>query len=147
MAFTAGSPELAHALKLAAQLAAVYSTYNTQVSVQGLTNSGNYWGLADSYASDLGFAVTGYTTGNGFPPFGTKSEDGLTHGTNGTAATGTTLGANTGLTVGIYFTKLVRADRPNAGATFESYPSTNNSLFPGRTAAIYFGGGGTGSIS
>jgi len=145
MAFTAGSVELALATKLANQLASVYLSYSSSpVAVQGLTNSGNFWGLADSYAAHAGFKVTGYTTGAGFPPFGTKSEDGLTHGTDGTAATGTTLGANTGLTVGIADLKWTRLDRPHAGKTAENFPTS--SLFPGRTASIFFGVAG-GKVS
>lgn len=152
MAFTAGSVELAHAQKLAAQLSAVYQSYGNSQSVIGLTLAQSgitaTCGLADSYANRLGFRVTGFTTGAGFPPFGTKWLDGLSHGTDGTAATGTTLGMNYGLTLGIYLNKFVRADRPYAGTTFESY-SKNTVVHAGFTAAIFYGGvpGSTGTVS
>lgn len=141
MAFTAGSPELADAQHLAQKLANLYSSFGTTFGVAG----NGIAGPAHAAARALGFRVTGFTTGAGFPAFGTMAEDGLTHGTDGTTSTGTTLGANTGLTVGIYLHKFVRSDRPNAGTTFESYRK-GTEVNAGFTAAVYFGGG-TGAVS
>ena len=152
MALTAGSVELAKAQKLASKLSSVYQTFGNRNSIIGLTLSATgvtaTWGLADEYAKELGFEVTGFTTGNEFPPFGTKSLDGLSHGTDGTAVTGKTLGINDGLTLGIFLKKFVRSDRPYAGTTFEKY-SSGTAIHGGFTAAIYYGGeaGSVGTVS
>lgn len=111
MAFTAGSPELAKATKLAAQLSALYQTF-------GATNTSGSTAakIVEDYAQKLGFGITGLTTGAGFPPFGTVRPAlglgvaaALQNPRGETAANGIDLGAVEGATVGIYLHKFVRS--------------------------------------
>jgi hypothetical protein len=134
MAFTAGSPELAKAVKLAGQLSALQQTF-------GSTNfSGTTAALVvEDYAQKLGFGITGLTTGAGFPPFGSVLQSlglgvaaALQNPRGETMANGITLGAVAGATVGIYMHKFIR--------TGEDYRATINS---GVTLALgYTSGGG-----
>jgi hypothetical protein len=110
MAFTAGSPELAKATRLAAQLSALYQTYGTGFS------GANAALVVEDYAQKLGFGITGLTNGAGFPPFGTILPSlnlgvaaALQNPRGETMANGITLGAVEGATVGIYMHKFVRS--------------------------------------
>ena len=110
MAFTAGSPEQAKALKLALQLSALYQTYGTGFSGSAAAK------VVEDYAQKLGFGITGLTTGAGFPPFGTIVPSlglgvaaALQNPRGETMASGITLGAVQGATVGIYMHKFVRS--------------------------------------
>ena len=110
MAFTAGSPELAKATKLAAQLSALFQTYGTGFS------GANAALVVEDYAQKLGFGITGLTNGAGFPPFGTILPSlnlgvaaALQNPRGETMANGITLGAVEGATVGIYMHKFVRS--------------------------------------
>jgi hypothetical protein len=111
MAFTAGSPELAKAIKLANQLAALYQTYGA-----GFSGAAAALTIEDA-AQRLGFGITGLTTGNGFPPFGSvlpSQNSGLAAALQNprgeTMANGITLSSSglSGATVGIYMHKFVR---------------------------------------
>lgn len=110
MPFTAGSPELAKATKLAAQLSNLYQTYGAS-KMDGITAIQ----IIESTARKLGFGVTGITTGAGFPPFGSVTGTGgvavaaLQNPRGETRANGIDLGANNGATVGIYMHKFVRS--------------------------------------
>jgi hypothetical protein len=160
MAFTAGSVELARATKLASMLSAVHQT---GVSLAGYTGAV----FVEKQALKLGFDITGLTTGQAFPPFGTsgtttnvqfvvggkltavlQNPTGLTQGIGGVAF-GTF--AN-GTTVGIYLKKFVRdgsdGATAQAGTTFESFRS-GTVVNGGFTACVFFGGaaGSSGTIS
>lgn len=161
MAFTAGSPELAKAIKLAAVLAAVHQT---GASLAGYTGAV----FVEKQAKKLGFGITGLTTGAGFPAFGTS---GITNNYNFVVGgnlkarlqnptgltqspTGNTYGVfGAGTTVGIYLTKFVRdgivdGATAQAGNTFEAFKS-GTVVNGGFTATVYFGGaaGSTGTVS
>ena len=133
MAFTAGSPEQAKALKLASQLSALFQTYGAGFS--GATAAL----VVEDYAQKLGFGITGLTTGAGFPPFGTILPSlnrgvaaALQNPRGETMASGIVLGAVEGATVGIYMHKFVRSG--------EDYTATIRS---GVTLALgYTSGGG-----
>jgi hypothetical protein len=110
MAFTAGSPEQAKALKLASQLSALYQTFGAGFSGASAAL------VVEDYAQKLGFGITGLTTGAGFPPFGTILPSlglgvaaALQNPRGETMASGITLGAVRGTTVGIYMHKFVRS--------------------------------------
>ncbi len=125
MAFTAGSPEQAKALKLASQLSVLYQTFGAGFS--GATAAL----VVEDYAQKLGFGITGLTTGAGFPPFGTILPSlnrgvaaALQNPRGETMANGITLGAVEGATVGIYMHKFVRSG--------EDYTAT---MFSGLTLA------------
>lgn len=111
MAFTAGSPELAKAQKLANQLSALYQTFGA-TNMSGLTAIQE----VEDYAQKLGFGITGLTTGASFPPFGTVLPSlglgvaaALQNPRGETMASGIVLGAVAGATVGIYLHKFVRS--------------------------------------
>lgn len=111
MAFTAGSPELAKAQKLANQLSALYQTFGA-TNMSGLTAIQE----VEDYAQKLGFGITGLTTGAAFPPFGTVLPSlglgvaaALQNPRGETMASGITLGGVAGATVGIYLHKFVRS--------------------------------------
>lgn len=133
MAFTADSVELAKAQKLANQLSALYQTFGAGFS--GATAAL----VAEDYAQKLGFGITGLTTGNQFPPFGTITPSlgrgvaaALQNPRGETMANGIVLGAVEGATVGIYLHKFVRSG--------EDYRAT---MFIGVTLALgYTSGGG-----
>ena len=166
MAFTAGSPELAKAQRLANILSERYQRF-------GATNSSGYTGAIkiEKLAKKLGFGITGLTTGAGFPPFGTSGLTTNTQFTVGkltavlqnpaglTQPNGVTVAAfSNGATVGIYLTKFVRSGADStvtnsssgavAGTTFERFPG-GNVVNGGFTACVFFGGGNgsTGSVS
>lgn len=167
MAFTAGSVELAKANKLGNQLAHLFSVFGT-TGAAGTTGAKKI----EKYAKKLGFGITGLTTGAGFPPFGTilpsyatGTEAALQNPRGETMASGITLGALEGQTVGIYLRKFVRsgADYKTdlttgvtrgtsgiAGSTTEKYAS-GTQVNNGFTAAVYFnapaGGSGTWVVS
>lgn len=166
MAFTAGSPELAKAIRLAQILSERYQKF-------GATNSSGYTGAVkiEKLAKKLGFGITGLTTGAGFPPFGSaglttnvaltvgrltaalQNPAGLTRPNGITAAP---FGA--GATVGIYLRKFTRSGEDTtitnsasgavAGTTFESFAG-GNIVNGGFTACVFFGGaaGSTGTVS
>lgn len=123
MAFTAGSPELARATKLASQLSDLYQTYGSS-KMNGITAVG----IVESLAKRLGFSVTGFTTGSGFPPFGSLGNAGVTsdpasrgalqNPRGETAANNITLGSNQGYTVGIFMPKFVRGGEDYAVKTY-----------------------------
>lgn len=139
MAFTAGSPELAKATKLASKLSSLYQTFGAS-NMNGITAIG----IIESHAKKLGFGITGLTTGSGFPPFGSVLPSSLTNTTvalqnprGETAANNITLGLNQGYTVGIYLPKFVRGGEDYAvktyvGATLAA--ATNNTT--GNTLSI-----------
>ena len=109
MAFTAGSPELAKAQKLADQLSKLYQLYGSSFS--GTTAAL----VVEDAAQRYGFGITGLTTGTGFPPFGTilpSNQLGvaaaLQNPRGETMANGITLGAVAGATVGIYMHRYIR---------------------------------------
>jgi len=163
MAFTAGSVELAKAVKLANILSAHYQ-------MVGAVNGSGYTAAVyiENQARELGFGITGITTGTGFPGFGTsgitsntqfvvggrltaalQNRTGLTQGIGGV-----TFGtfAN-GATVGIYLHKFLRdgivdGATAQAGTTFETF-SRGTVVNGGFTACVYFGGGAgsTGTVS
>jgi len=160
MAFTAGSPELAKAIKLASMLSAVHQT---GVSLAGYTGAV----FVEDQARKLGFGITGITTGAAFPIFGTagtttntqfvvggklaaalQNPSGLTVGVGG--VTFGTFGAGT--TVGIYLKKFLRdgsdGATAQAGTTFEGFKS-GTTVNGGFTACVFFGGaaGSTGTVS
>jgi|LakMenE18May11ns_1017448.scaffolds.fasta_scaffold9939263_4 hypothetical protein len=162
MPFTAGSPELAKAQKLASILAAVHQT---GVSLAGYTGAV----FVERQAKKLGFGITGITTAAAFPLFGQagtttnvagvlgagngpltavlQNPSGLTRGIGGV-----TFGPLAGTTVGIYLKKFVRdgsdGATAQAGTTFESF-ARNTFVNAGFTAAVFFGGaaGSTGTVS
>jgi hypothetical protein len=110
MAFTAGSPELAKATKLASQLSALYQTFGGGFSGASAAQ------VVEDYAQKLGFGITGLTTGTGFPPFGSITRSinrplaaALQNPRGETMASGIAIGAVEGATVGIYMHKFVRS--------------------------------------
>lgn len=131
MAFTAGSVELAKANKLGNVLAHLFSSH-------GLTGAAGRTGalLIEKAARKLGFGITGITTGAGFPPFGSitpsllsGTEAALQNPRGETMASGITLGAIEGQTVGIYLKKFVRS-----GADYRATLATGVTLAIGYTA-------------
>lgn len=111
MAFTAGSPELAKATKLAQQLSALYETFGS-AQMTGTTAAK----IVEDYAQKLGFGITGLTNGDAFPPFGTITPSlglgvaaALQNPRGETMASGIVLGSVLGATVGIYMHKFVRS--------------------------------------
>ena len=128
MAFTAGSVELARATRLGQKL----SAYHNSMS-DGIT-TGRDAQLISKLARNGRLFVTGFTTGNGFPPIGTNNTEGLTYSNNAsTYNTGTTLGANVGLTVGVFYktfnTALITGNGSAMGVTFGlTVPSSLNGL-------------------
>jgi hypothetical protein len=158
MAFTADSVELAKANKLGRQLHHLFATFGT-TGAAGTTGAKK----VEKYAKKLGFGITGLTTGAGFPPFGTilpsyatGTEAALQNPRGETMASGITLGALEGQTVGIYLKKFVRsgADYKTdlttgvtrgtsgiAGSTFENFQG-RGIINGGFTAVIGYSAGG-----
>lgn len=166
MPFTAGSPELAKAERLALILSERYQKF-------GATAASGYTGAikVEKLAKKLGFGITGLTTGGGFPPFGSaglttnaqlvvgsltarlQNPAGLTRPNGITAAP-----FAGGATVGIYLRKFVRDGSDTtvtnsavgavAGTTSEAY-ARNTVVNAGFTACVFFGGaaGSTGTVS
>lgn len=134
MAFTADSVELAKANKLGRQLHHLFATFGT-TGAAGTTGAKKI----ETYARKLGFGITGLTTGAGFPPFGTVlpsfltgTEAALQNPRGETMASGITLGALEGQTVGIYLKKFI-----NSGAGYQATMAT------GVTLALSFTTGNT----
>ena len=118
MAFTAGSPELAKAQKLANRLASLYHTFTTTNGAQGvqLMSGATAALMVEQIVHEHGFAMTGFTTGAGFPPFGSiRPQDllgvaaALQNPRGETRANNIDIGSVNGLTVGIYMPKFVRS--------------------------------------
>lgn len=153
MAFTAGSVELAKAEKLGLVLSALASTYGI-TAMSGFTGAN----IIEQRARELGFGITGLTTGNGFPPFGTSgitlNAQGTVHGsltsvlqnpTGLTKASGFTLGSfSSGQTVGLYIKKFIR---DGSDVTITTQPgvvgntlgfNTGTIVNGGFTASLYF---------
>lgn len=146
MAFTAGSVQLARAEKLGNQLGNIFASH-------GITGART---LLEKKARNLGFGITGLTTGGGFPPFGDLG--GVTGvNLNVAAVLQNPLGLTTpngitvsqtfvGQTVGIYYKGMARNGSDNtvtnssagavAGTTFEKF-----AVIDGLTATVYFGSG------
>jgi len=115
MPFTAGSPELAKANKLGNQLAHLFSAHGLSGAV-GRTGAQ----MIERMAKKLGFGITGLTTGNGFPPFGTiypgllsntpafSVEATLQNPRGTTLPSGIQVGDCQGQTVGIFLKKFLR---------------------------------------
>jgi hypothetical protein len=110
MAFTAGSVELAKANQLGNQLAHYFLTHGLSGAV-GRTGAI----VIEKTARKLGFAITGITTGAGFPPFGsvtpslfTGTRAALNNPRGETMINNIALGAIEGQTVGIYMRKFIR---------------------------------------
>jgi len=166
MAFTAGSVELAKAEKLASQLSAHFQTVGEDKG-SGFTAAV----FIENAARELGFGITGLTTGSGFPPFGsagaTLNKDFtvgaltavLQNPAGLTRPNGITIGSfSNGATVGIYMKGFVRdgsdttvtnaAAGAVAGTTFESF-SGGTVVNGGFTACVFFGGaaGSAGTVS
>jgi len=127
MAFTAGSAELARANRLGNQLAHLFTSHGLTGSI-GVTGAK----MIEKYAKKAGFGITGITTGNGFPPFGSFSgsayngiEAVLQNPRGETLAGGITLGLIAGQTVGIYMKNRVRN-----GADYKT------TMFTGVTLAV-----------
>ena len=166
MPFTAGSPELAKAQRLAHILSTRYQKF-------GADQMSGYTGAikVEKLAKKLGFGITGLTTGAGFPPFGSSGlttnvqfvvgalESRLQNPAGLTRPNGITAApfAN-GATVGIFMHRFVRdgsdvtvtnaAAGAVAGTTFENFRS-NTVVNAGFTACVFFGGaaGSTGTVS
>lgn len=151
MAFTAGSVELAKAQKLGTILSGLAATYGI-TAMSGFTGAN----MIEQRARELGFGITGITTGAGFPPFGTmgatinnfvvghaitavlQNPSGLTR------PNGITVGTAHGQTVGLYMRKFVR-DGSDVTVTTSSGVagttigfSTNTAVNAGFTASLYF---------
>lgn len=140
MAFTAGSPELAKATKLAQQLAKLIPVFGTNGGLTG-SATGVWTGgaIIEKYAKKLGFGITGLTSSSNFPPFGTVGatfglEASLQNPRGETQANGLFMAPCTGNTLGIYCRGSVRSGadftkqtytgvtlataNPNAGTSF-----------------------------
>jgi hypothetical protein len=139
MAFTAGSPEQAKALKLASQLSALYQTFGAGFS--GATAAL----VVEEYAQKLGFGITGLTTGAGFPPFGTLGTTlssvrgvaaALQNPRGETMANGINLGAVEGATVGIYMHKFVRSGEDFTAIMFSGLTLASATTVAGSTFQI-----------
>lgn len=144
MAFTAGSVELAKAQKLANQLSALYQTYGA-TNMSGLTAIQE----VEDYAQKLGFGITGLTTGNRFPPFGTVTPSlglgvaaALQNPRGETMANGIILGAVAGATVGIYLHKFVRSGEDYRATMFNGLTLSAATTVAGTTFQINGGAGG-----
>ena len=138
MAFTAGSVELAKANKLGNQLAHLFTSHGLSGAV-GSTGAK----MLENYARKLGFGITGLTTGAGFPPFGTVLPSFLT-GTRAalqnprgeTMASGITLGALEGQTVGIFLKKFVRSGSDYRATMFTGLTTAAATTVGGTTLQI-----------
>lgn len=103
MAFTEGSVELARATRLGQKLSAYH---NSMSGNDGIT-TGRDLQLITKLARNGRMFITGFTSGAGFPPIGTNNVEGLTYSNNAaTYNAGTTLGANVGLTLGVFYKTL-----------------------------------------
>lgn len=145
MAFTAGSPELAKAIKLAAILSAVNQT---GVSLAGYTGAV----YIEKQAKKLGFGITGLTTGTVFPPFGLAGTTGnialvasvnngalaaaLQNPRGETMANGIILGQMLGTTVGIYMKKFVRSGEDYRATMFSGLTLSAATTVAGSTFQI-----------
>lgn len=125
MAFTFGSVELAKATQLGNKLV------NYSLQFGGLTQ-GRDKDLMEKLARKAKFSVTGFTTGAGFPLFGTNNTTGLTQTTY--AGLTTTLGSNVGFTMGVVY----KTANPVTGVNLTA--GTTAATMFGITGAIYFNG-------
>jgi len=141
MAFTAGSAELAKANKLGNILGHLYAAHG--VAMTGRTGAVAF----ERQAKKLGFGITGVTTGNVFPPFGTipvslALTSSLQNPRGETAASGINIGAVEGQTLGIFLPKFIRN-----GADFDVFIYNGYTLGGGLTAGdvqINLNGGAAG---
>lgn len=138
MAFTAGSVEQAKAIKLAAQLSALYQTFGTGFSGASAAL------VVEDYAKKLGFGITGLTTGAAFPPFGSVLPSqqlgvaaALQNPRGETMANGIILGAVAGATVGIYMHKFVRTGEDYSATMFSGMTLSMPTTAAGTTFHIY----------
>lgn len=165
MAFTAGTPELAKAQKLGNILSEMFIRYGSAF-MSGITGAQHI----ETKARELGFGVTGLTTGSGFPPFGSAgltltrnasvfgSLVGALQNPNGlTQPNGITIAPfGAGQTVGIYMPKFIRDGRDVtvtsssagavAGTTFGGF-AERNAVNWGFTATVYYSGSATGTTA
>lgn len=143
MAFTAGSPELAKAQKLANQLSALFQTFGAGFS--GATAAL----VAEDYAQKLGFGITGLTNGNAFPPFGTILPSlrrgvaaALQNPRGETMINNIPLGAVEGATLGIYMHKFVRTGEDYRATMFSGLTLSAATTVAGTTFQINGGANG-----
>ena len=169
MAFTAGTPELAKAQKLGNSLSEMFIRFGSAM-FSGITGAQ----FIERKAKQLGFGVTGITTGNGFPPFGSAGLAGnrvsvfgaitgvLQNPAGLTQPNGVTVADfGIGRTVGIYMPKFIRDGAnhntfdpavPNnaaaavAGKTYGGF-AERNSVNWGFTATVYFSGSASGTTA
>jgi hypothetical protein len=138
MAFTADSVELAKANKLGRQLHHLFATFGT-TGAAGTTGAKKI----ETYARKLGFGITGLTTGAGFPPFGTVlpsyatgTRAALQNPRGETMASGSTLGALEGQTVGIFLRKFVRDGADYQAVMFTGLTTSAATTLTGTTFQI-----------
>lgn len=145
MAFTAGSTELAKAIKLASQLSVINQTGR---SLAGFTGAS----LVEKYAKKLGFGITGITSQGVFPPFGMAGAPANVTGVTGanlgtlaaalqnprgeTMASGKILGTFAGTTVGIYLKKFVRGGEDYRATMFTGLTLSAATTVTGSTFQI-----------
>lgn len=157
MAFTAGSPELAKAQKLGAIFAHFVTDYGI-TAASGLTGAQTLERRARAY----GFGVTGLTTGNVFPPFGSAGPNNsspfgsltavLQNPAGLTRPNGLTVGILNGLTIGIYMKRFTRdgsdvtvTNSATGAVAGNTLGFTENTVkHKGYTATIYFNGSSSG---
>ena len=123
MAFTAGSVELARAQRLGQKLFNLNNTFGLTTGGYTSGTSGRDVQFIEKLARNGRFTVTGFTTGNGFPPFLTNDYfgTGLARSNNAsTNALGITLGANTGFTLGVVYKTLIASGNSYSGNTIVS---------------------------
>ena len=145
MAFTAGSVELARAQSLANKLLNLHNAFG--LTTGGLTSgpSGRDLQLIEKLARNGRFAITGFTTGNGFPPFLTNGRAGLNNSNNHPTsnASGILLGNNTGYTLGIASIKWTGGENVIHGVSFGLTFAPN---LQGFTASISILAGSSGGV-
>jgi len=122
MAFTAGSAELARANKLGNILGHLYAAHG--VNMTGRTGAIAF----ERQAKKLGFGITGVTTGNIFPPFGSFGlvpsftlTASLQNPRGETASAGNPIGAADGQTLGIFLPKFVRSGADFSAVVYGGY--------------------------
>ena len=145
MPFTAGSPELARANKLGNILAKLFSVFGATGAV-GRTGAQ----AIERQAKKLGFGITGLTTGNGFPPFGTiypgllpnaqefSLEAELQNPRGTTLPSGIGVGDLQGQTVGIFLKKFIRSGADYRNILYYGV-TLGVTLSPGQSGISAFG--------
>ena len=145
MPFTAGSPELAKANKLGNILANFFSVFGATGAV-GRTGAT----MIERQAKKLGFGITGLTTGNGFPPFGTiypgllsntpefSLEAELQNPRGTTLPSGIAVGDVQGQTVGIFLKKFIRSGADYRAILYSGL-TLGVTLSPGQSGISAFG--------